>query len=102
LNNSKSWWASQFSLIKSFIEITLTIFLDATLIVILGWIRKLVLRLIGIDPSTIKDRQIFWVVRITEISTIVAVGLYVISDFLRHIAKIFKEIKQHFKDNSPR
>jgi hypothetical protein len=97
MDDKKTWWYSQLSLIKSFFELLLTIFLDAALIVILWWIRTWVIRLTGVDPSLIQDRTIFWAVRITEIGTIGAVLLYVISDLIRHSVKAWKAIIEILK-----
>lgn len=60
----------------------------------------MVIHLTGVDPSAIQDRTIFWAVRFTEISTIGAVGLYVISDLVRHCVKVWKEIANTIKSNS--
>lgn len=103
LRNHVSWWHSQFLKIRTFIEIVIALILDASLILSVWGIRKLVILIIGVDPITIQDLQLYWVVRASEVSTIVLLFLYIISDILRHLLKTYEEVKKDlFKNISPR
>ena len=93
-----SYLRPQFIKIRTFAELVVAIVLDALLILSVWGIRKVIIWIIGVDPAELKDRQLFWVVRLSELSTITILAIYIISDILRHLLKAYKDIKNDFKE----
>ena len=90
----KSWWRTQAVKIRRFAEIIIALVLDAGLILAVWGIWKLVTQIIGVDPNTIQDREVYWAVRLSEFSTIVVLAVYIIGDLVREVIKIYREIKR--------
>lgn len=92
-----SWWHAQLLNIRAFAEIIIVLLLDALLIISVWGLRKFVIWAVGVDPSAIQDSVLFWLVRLSEFSTIIILALYVISDVIRHLFKAYIEIKNNFR-----
>jgi len=90
----KSWWRAQAAKIRRFAEIVIALVLDAGLILAVWGIWKVVTKIIGVDPNTIQDREVYWAVRLSEFSTIVVLAVYIIGDLVREVIKIYREIKR--------
>jgi hypothetical protein len=88
-----NWWNRQLERIKTFAEIVVILGLDAGLILVVWSLRILVIYIIGVDPNTIQDPKVFWAVRLSEVSGIVILSLYIIADVARHLLKAFQEIR---------
>jgi len=92
----ESWSRTQFVKLKQFGEIVITLILDAGLILSVWALWKLVIAIVGVDPNTIQDREVYWVVRLSEFGTITTLAVYVVSDIIRVFLKVYKDIKHDF------
>lgn len=95
-NRKTTWSEAQFIKIKSFIEVVITLTLGAALILSVWGIRELTILFIGVDPSTIEDRTLYWVIKISEVGTIIILAIYIISDIFRHVLKAYREMRFDF------
>lgn len=90
------WHRTQLIKVKTFVGILFALLLDALLIIAVWGIRKITISIIGIDTISIKDIVLFWVIRFSEISTVIILAVYIISDIVRHLLKAYEEIKIDF------
>ena len=87
-----NWLRSQLENVKLLAELLLALLLNAILILFVWGIRELLIIIMGgID---IKDKTIWWVVYLSQISTITLLAIYILTDILRHILKSIKMIKE--------
>lgn len=89
-----SWGKSQFLKLRTLVEILITLLLDAVLILAVWGIRTLLIMIIGVDPNCIKDKTLFWIVRISEVGTVIILAAYIIGDITRHLLKTYDQIKK--------
>ena len=87
-----SWLKEQSNKVSSFFELLITLVLDALLILSVWGLREFLLYITSTDLSNITDNTVLWTVRLSEISTIAIITVYILLDFFREVMKTWKEI----------